>query len=94
MESVEKRQPASIWLAGLSSAELQGLVNAGEPVWYKVDPGTLAAGGVGQVVVRLRQTPQVGSLSVGVVHSGGDSVGGGAGGGELAERFCTDRQTR
>lgn len=68
---VEKRQPASIWLAGLNSTELQTLLAAGEPVWFKTDPATIAAGGVAQVVVRLRQTPQVSSLSVDVVHSAG-----------------------
>ena len=33
----------------------QDILDAGEPVWYKVDPSaTIPAGGVAQVVVRLR----------------------------------------
>ncbi len=68
---VEKRQPASIWLAGLSPEDLQTMLNAGEPVWYKADPITIAPGGTTQVVVRLRQAPQVASLSVDIVHSTG-----------------------
>jgi len=68
---VEKRQPASIWLAGLSSEQLQALVAAGEPVWYKTDPALVETGRVAQVVVRLRQTPQVPNLNVDIVHSDG-----------------------
>jgi hypothetical protein len=70
---VEKRQPASIWLAGFTTEQLEALVAAGEPVWYKSDPVAIAPGGVCQVTVRLRQTPQVPSLNVGVIHSEGTS---------------------
>ncbi|HSW44490.1 MAG TPA: immunoglobulin domain-containing protein [Phycisphaerae bacterium] len=68
---VVKRQPASVWLAALTSQELQMLLDAGEPVWYKIDPATIAPGGTGQVVVRLRQTPAVPSIGIDVVHSAG-----------------------
>ncbi len=47
------------------------LINAGEPVWYKGDPKTIPAGGVGKVVVRLRTPPVTSTVSVGVVTSGG-----------------------
>ena len=54
----------------------QDILNAGEPVWFKVDPGdtvptTLPAGGVAQAVVRLRHVPTTATVSVGVVTSAG-----------------------
>jgi hypothetical protein len=68
---VAKRQPASIWLDGLTSARLNNLLSAGEPVWYKMDPGTIAPGATAQVVVRVRQTPQLPSINIDVVHNEG-----------------------
>ena len=58
------------------SSPPQDILNAGEPVWFKVDPGdtvpaTLPAGGVAQAVVRLRHVPTTATVSVGVVTSGG-----------------------
>ncbi|HSW44956.1 MAG TPA: immunoglobulin domain-containing protein [Phycisphaerae bacterium] len=50
----------------------QDILNAGEPVWYKVDPSTaIPAGGVAQVVVRLRQVPVTNPISMSIVTSGG-----------------------
>lgn len=47
----------------------QDIFDAGEPVWFKGDPATIPAGGVAQVVVRLRRIPTTGSVAVGVVTS-------------------------
>ena len=47
------------------------VTGAGEPVWYKASPRTIPAGGVGQVVVRLRYIPTDPAVAVGVVTSGG-----------------------
>lgn len=44
----------------------QTLVDAGEPVWWRVEPSTIPAGGVGEVVVRMRRTV-AGTLACGVV---------------------------
>ena len=66
---VVKRQPASIWLDGLAQADLNTLVAAGEPVWYKIDPATIAPGGTSHIVVRLRMTPTIPSINLDVVHS-------------------------
>ncbi len=63
--------PASIYFANLPSGDLQTDVNAGEPVWYKADPATIPAGGVGQAVLRLRVLPVTQPISMGVVTSGG-----------------------
>ena len=47
------------------------IVAAGIPVWFKGDPSTIPAGGVGQAVVRLRFPPTTPTVTVGVVTSGG-----------------------
>jgi hypothetical protein len=47
------------------------IVAAGIPVWFKGDPTTIPAGGVGQAVVRLRFPPTTPTVTVGVVTTGG-----------------------
>ncbi len=69
---VVKRQPASIWLENLTSAQLQTLLNAGEPVWYKIDPAVIPAGGVAHVAVRLRSVPVTQPVNISVVTSVGN----------------------
>ncbi len=68
---VVKRQPASIWLDGLTSAQLQTLLNAGEPVWYRIDPAAIPPGGTAQVVVRLRSIPVTPTVNLDVISSAG-----------------------
>ncbi len=68
---VVKRQPASIYLADLTTEERQTLINAGEPVWYKIDPAVIAPGNTSHIVVRLRQTPTIPTIAVDVVHGAG-----------------------
>jgi hypothetical protein len=68
----EINKPRSIYYANLSSTELQALVNAGEPVWWKADPPTVPPGGVGQMVLRLRYLPVTQPIAVGVLTSGGN----------------------
>ncbi len=48
----------------------QQVLDAGEPVWWKADPATVAAGAVAQVTVRLRSVP-TNHVSFGVVSSSG-----------------------
>lgn len=77
-EQVVKRHPVSIYFAlahgAITQQQFNTLVAAGEPVWYKADPKTIPAGGTGQIVVRLRQTPVTPSVSIQILHSGG-SIG-------------------
>ena len=47
--------PASIHFSKLPKADLDRLVAAGEPVWWKVDPLSLPPGGFAEVTVRLRR---------------------------------------
>lgn len=50
----------------------QDILDAGEPVWYKVDPsGAIPPGGVAQVVVRLRFVPVINPVNLSIVTSGG-----------------------
>lgn len=49
----------------------QAIFDAGEPVWFKGDPTTIPAGGVGQAVVRLRRVPTTGAVALGVATSAG-----------------------
>ena len=42
------------------------ILDAGEPAWYKMDPASIPAGGVGQVIIRLRRVPTTSPLAVNV----------------------------
>jgi len=42
------------------------ILNAGEPAWYRMDPVSIPAGGVGQVIVRCRRVPTTTPLDVDV----------------------------
>ncbi len=46
--------------------------NLGEPVWWKADPRTVAAGAVAQVAVRLRYVPTTNTLHMTVGNSAGN----------------------
>ena len=44
----------------------QAILDAGEPVWFRADPNPIPAGGVGQVVVRLRRVPTTNPIDIAV----------------------------
>lgn len=70
-----KRTAYSIWFPpALPSDQLQALLDAGEPVWYRINPNPIPAGGSGQIIVRLRYAPKPSSspISVGIISSGGN----------------------
>ncbi len=50
------------------------IIAAGEPVWFRGDPKSIPAGGVGQAVVRLRRPPTTATIAMGVVTSGGNAT--------------------
>ena len=52
-------------------SEAPALYAAGLPVWYKLDPATIPAGGVGQAIIRLRFPPTTPTVTVGVTTTGG-----------------------
>jgi hypothetical protein len=47
--------PASIHFSKLPKADIDRLIAAGEPVWWKVEPPSLPPGGFAEVTVRLRR---------------------------------------
>jgi len=51
--------PASIHFSKLPPADLDRLIAAGEPVWWKVEPPTLPPGGFAEVTIRLRRQVKV-----------------------------------
>lgn len=57
----------------ITSAQRQTLIDAGEPVWWRVTPATIPAGGTAEVYVRMR-TRVLTSLSLTIVPSSGSSV--------------------
>ncbi|GMU20842.1 MAG: hypothetical protein AMXMBFR13_09380 [Phycisphaerae bacterium] len=44
----------------------QDILDAGEPAWFKMDPKSVPAGGVGQVIIRLRRVPTTPTVAVSV----------------------------
>jgi hypothetical protein len=46
--------------------EIDRLVQAGEPVWWKVDPNPVPPGGMAEVTIRLRRMPQANTFKVGL----------------------------
>jgi hypothetical protein len=61
---------ASIHFSTLSAAEMDTLIQAGEPVWWKAAPPEIAPGDSAEVMIRLRYAPQVGTLHIGIPVGG------------------------
>ena len=53
-----RRWPASIHFSKLPQPDIDRLVAAGEPVWWKVEPPSLPPGGFAGVTIRLRRQPK------------------------------------
>jgi hypothetical protein len=49
----------------------QDIFDAGEPVWFRLDPNPIPAGGVARVVVRLRSVPVTRPVSLAVATTAG-----------------------
>ena len=67
----KNRKPASIYFAALSAAEKQTLVDAGEPIWWRVDPPSLMPGQTGEATIRLRFAPKPETLRIDLAHAQG-----------------------
>jgi len=65
------RKFANIRFSDLSEEEINRLIEAGEPVWFKADPQQILPGETGEVVVRLRHQPEVAQLRLGLKHADG-----------------------
>ncbi len=60
----DDKYPSSLSFSRLPAGDLEKLTNAGEPVWWKVEPPTIPPGGYAQVTVRLRRDPKVQTLAL------------------------------
>lgn len=60
----DDKYPSSIKFSKLASSQIEKLVTAGEPVWWKVEPLVIAPGGYGQLTVRLRRDPKIESVEI------------------------------
>lgn len=58
---------AGIYFSKLQKPDMDRLIALGEPIWYKVDPDSIAPGGTGEVIVRLRRDPKSGPVKLTVV---------------------------
>lgn len=58
----------------LPKDQIDKLVAAGTPVWWKVEPMIIPPGGMGEVTIRLRRNPSVDELTVSVPLAAGKTV--------------------
>ncbi len=61
---------ASIFFSDLSEAERRLLIDAGEPIWYKIEPKSIAPSATGEITIRFRHTPSA-SLQLAIKTSAG-----------------------
>ncbi len=62
----DDKYPSSLQFSKLPKQQIDKLVSAGEPVWWKAEPMVVPPGGYGQVTVRLRREPKVETLTVSI----------------------------
>jgi len=62
----DDKYPSSLQFSKLPKQQIDKLVSAGEPVWWKAEPMVVAPGGYGQITVRLRREPKVETLTVSI----------------------------
>ncbi len=68
------RYASSIAFAKLPADSMETLQRMGEPVWWKVDPFTVPAGGFAEVVVRLRRVPGIERIALGASAKDGGRI--------------------
>lgn len=73
-KAVDERFQASILLSELPKSEIDKLVAAGTPVWWKPEPMNVPAGGVAEIVIRLRRAPKVANLDLGIITDKGTTI--------------------
>ena len=64
---------ASLQFSRLPRKQIDALAAAGEPVWWKVEPATIAPGGMAELTIRLRRPPKSDSLKLTVPIGDGKS---------------------
>jgi len=69
--SPEDRYGSSILLSKLPEDQIELLKSAGTPVWWKAEPGQVPAGGLAEIVLRLRRNPELEEVNIGIVTDRG-----------------------
>lgn len=82
----EGKFASSLQFSSLPAQAIERLTQAGEPVWWKVDPSPIPAGSAAEVTVRLRREPRVSVLDV-QLQAGQRRVGGEVAVREVQPRF-------
>ncbi|UCD27522.1 MAG: hypothetical protein JSV03_10410, partial [Planctomycetota bacterium] len=62
----DEKYPSSLKFSKLPKDQIDKLIEAGEPVWWKVEPMTVSPGSIAEVTIRLRRNPKVDTLQVGL----------------------------
>lgn len=62
----DNRFASSIAFGNLSVDEMNTMIAAGEPVWWKADPFEIPPQGSAEIVIRLRRVPQVEKIAISV----------------------------
>ncbi|MHC4442896.1 MAG: hypothetical protein ACYTF1_14680 [Planctomycetota bacterium] len=55
---------SSIFFSRLPTEKIDLLIAAGEPVWWKIDPVPIPAGGMAELTIRLRRNPRLKRLNI------------------------------
>ena len=50
--------PGSIYFSDITKADRDKLISLGEPIWWKVEPDSIAPGAVAELTIRLRRVPK------------------------------------
>jgi len=53
-----KIQAANIHFSNLPKTDMDTIIAAGEPIWWRVEPSRIEPKGLGEITVRLRRTPK------------------------------------
>ena len=70
-KSPEDKFGASVLLSKLPKEQIDRLKAAGQPVWWKQEPRVVPAGGMGEIVIRMKRNPVPERISVGLVTGKG-----------------------
>lgn len=70
----DAKYPSSIRFSKLPAEQIDKLIAAGTPVWWKVEPMIIRPGGMGEVTIRLRRNPRIDELNISVPLSGSRTV--------------------
>ncbi|MDI6828905.1 MAG: hypothetical protein QME62_10515, partial [Armatimonadota bacterium] len=66
-----KIQAANIFFSNISDDDLRRLDSAGSPIWWRVEPRTIASNGTAEVTVRFRKAPKQKEIKITILTTGG-----------------------